>query len=170
MRVIPQAMAMFGERPRGGNRGGKDRFNWDDVKNDVHRENYLGASLHGQIGRWTTTARGSDLTWWSEGAFEAAGRVPDAPGVCSTPCPRFVVLTGRPLCAGRSQLNRVDKAKADEAMKKELQMVKAAEEDEMRKAMCAHFSFVLSVLPLAHLRNVPRARALFSDWNCRTGA
>lgn len=31
------------------------------------RENYLGHSLHGQIGRWTTTARGSDLTWWSEG-------------------------------------------------------------------------------------------------------
>ena len=30
-------------------------------------ENYLGHSLHGQIGRWTTTARGSDLTWWSEG-------------------------------------------------------------------------------------------------------
>jgi len=58
---------MMGEKQRGGNRGGKDRFNWDDVKNDVHRENYLGASLHGQIGRWTTTARGSDLTWWSEG-------------------------------------------------------------------------------------------------------
>ena len=85
---------MFGDKPRGGSRGGKDRFNWDDVKNDEHRcasaepppaaaaalrarghglsarprrENYLGHSLHGQIGRWTTTARGSDLTWWSEG-------------------------------------------------------------------------------------------------------
>ena len=66
------------------------------------RENYLGHSLHGQIGRWTTTARGSDLTWWSE---------------------------------GRSQLNR---SEADEAKaKQEKQMVKEAEEDAMREAMCA---------------------------------
>eukprot|EP01046_Picozoa_sp_COSAG06_P081400 COSAG06_NODE_28561_length_572_cov_0.765328_2_plen_41_part_01 len=28
---------MFGDKPRGGSRGGKDRFNWDDVKNDEHR-------------------------------------------------------------------------------------------------------------------------------------
>ena len=68
----------------------------------MRRENYLGHSLHGQIGRWTTTARGSDLTWWSE---------------------------------GRSQLNR---SEADEAKaKQEKQMVKEAEEDAMREAMCA---------------------------------
>ena len=68
----------------------------------LRRENYLGHSLHGQIGRWTTTARGSDLTWWSE---------------------------------GRSQLNR---SEADEAKaKQEKQMVKEAEEDAMREAMCA---------------------------------
>ena len=27
---------------RGGVRGGKDQFNWDDVKEDKDRENYLG--------------------------------------------------------------------------------------------------------------------------------
>ena len=27
---------------RGGTRGGKDQFNWDDVKSDKERENYLG--------------------------------------------------------------------------------------------------------------------------------
>lgn len=80
---------MYSGPARGGTRGGKDKFNWDDVKNDQYRygrclcilpepandplttlqrrENYLGHSLHGQIGRWTTTARGRDLTWWSEG-------------------------------------------------------------------------------------------------------
>ena len=30
---------------RGGTRGGKDQFKWDDVKLDKHRENYLGHSL-----------------------------------------------------------------------------------------------------------------------------
>ena len=33
---------------RGGTRGGKDQFKWDDVKLDKHRENYLGHSL--QVG------------------------------------------------------------------------------------------------------------------------
>lgn len=28
--------------PRGGTRGGKDQFEWEDVKVDKHRENYLG--------------------------------------------------------------------------------------------------------------------------------
>lgn len=30
---------------RGGVRGGKDQFNWDDVKGDKERENYLGMLL-----------------------------------------------------------------------------------------------------------------------------
>jgi hypothetical protein len=155
------SMAGMGEPIRGGNRGGHDRFNWDDVKNDkfrwalarslslsvslslllslslscslsvgllpargglrerprahiptlahanlpvahptLLRENYLGHSLHGQIGRWTTTARGSDLTWWSE---------------------------------GRSQLNR---SEAEEVQRKaEMKLVKEQEEDAMREAM-----------------------------------
>lgn len=34
--------AMAYEPSRGGVRGGKDQFDWDDVKVDKHRENYLG--------------------------------------------------------------------------------------------------------------------------------
>lgn len=33
---------MFGSSRAGGVRGGQDQFNWDDVKGDKHRENYLG--------------------------------------------------------------------------------------------------------------------------------
>lgn len=35
---------MFGSSRSGGVRGGQDQFNWDDVKVDKHRENYLGKS------------------------------------------------------------------------------------------------------------------------------
>jgi|TARA_B100000524_G_scaffold46783_2_gene22235 hypothetical protein len=38
--------------PRGGTRGGKDQFKWDDVKQDKDRECYLGHSLHASVGRW----------------------------------------------------------------------------------------------------------------------
>lgn len=33
---------MFGSSRSGGVRGGQDQFNWDEVKVDKHRENYLG--------------------------------------------------------------------------------------------------------------------------------
>ena len=35
---------------RGGVRGGKDQFDWEDVKADKYRENYLGHSLRAPIG------------------------------------------------------------------------------------------------------------------------
>lgn len=34
------------EPTRGGVRGGKDQFDWDDVKVDKYRENYLGEGVH----------------------------------------------------------------------------------------------------------------------------
>ncbi|GMP68320.1 hypothetical protein CsSME_00027967 [Camellia sinensis var. sinensis] len=37
---------------RGGVRGGRDQFTWDDVKVDKHRENYLGHSIKAPVGRW----------------------------------------------------------------------------------------------------------------------
>ncbi|KAL6535526.1 hypothetical protein OROMI_026900 [Orobanche minor] len=37
---------------RGGVRGGRDQFSWDDVKVDKHRENFLGHSVKVPVGRW----------------------------------------------------------------------------------------------------------------------
>lgn len=37
---------------RGGTRGGKDQFNWEDVKEDKQAQNYLGHSVKAPVGRW----------------------------------------------------------------------------------------------------------------------
>lgn len=52
---------MFGSSRAGGVRGGQDQFNWDDVKVDKHRENYLGERVSGAAANLRARVRGGEL-------------------------------------------------------------------------------------------------------------
>ncbi|WBW72573.1 hmmtag2 [Schizosaccharomyces osmophilus] len=59
---------------RGGTRGGQGEFQWDQVKGDKQKGNYLGQSIYAASGRW---AQGRDLEWWSKGRTTQAESDPN---------------------------------------------------------------------------------------------
>eukprot|EP00884_Botryococcus_braunii_P013938 jgi/Botrbrau1/22545/Bobra.114_2s0068.1 len=55
-------MSLYNGPPRGGTRGGKDQFSWENVKADKDREFYLGHSVKALTGRWQ---KGKDVYWYT---------------------------------------------------------------------------------------------------------
>jgi len=61
-------MSIFaGTGQRGGVRGGKDHFNWDDVRGDKYKDYYLGQSLKLRT------------NWWLEGKMQVGTSAPITP-------------------------------------------------------------------------------------------
>ncbi|XP_034703179.1 multiple myeloma tumor-associated protein 2 homolog [Vitis riparia] len=105
---------------RGGVRGGRDQFKWDDVKVDKHRENYLGHSIKAPVGRWQ---KGKDLHWYSrdkksessdmEAAKEEIKRIKEQEEQAMREA-----LGLAPKRANRPQGNRLDKHEFSELVKR----------------------------------------------------
>ncbi|KAK9126366.1 hypothetical protein Scep_015212 [Stephania cephalantha] len=104
---------------RGGVRGGRDQFKWDDVKVDKHRENYLGHSIMAPVGRWQ---KGKDLHWYgrdkkSQSDMDAAKAEIQKIKEEEEQAMREA-LGLAPKRASRPQGNRLDKHEYEELVKK----------------------------------------------------
>lgn len=105
---------------RGGVRGGRDQFSWDDVKVDKHRENYIGHSLKAPVGRWQ---KGKDLHWYSRdkkgGGSDADALKEEIRRVKEEEEQAMREALGlAPKRASRPQGNRLDKHELNELVKR----------------------------------------------------
>ena len=71
-------MTVYNGPARGGSRGGKDMFDWENVKEDNQRENYLGHAVKAPVGRWQKSPNSTQPT----------------PSHTRPPCPLLAPLDG----------------------------------------------------------------------------
>jgi len=74
---------------RGGTRGGRDQFSWDNVKSDADREHYLGHSVKASVGRWQ---KGKDLFWYTR---ESGANDTDAPTSAKDAAREFAAIKAK---------------------------------------------------------------------------
>lgn len=129
-------MSLYNGPPRGGARGGKDQFNWENVKSDKDREFYLGHSVKALAGRWQ---KGVRVRRAGGGGGQGAGRRRRAPAGADVP----VVLYARAgpsnhepgaalaSCAGKDVYWYTREKQAEVTLEDELKAVKQREEEIM---------------------------------------
>uniref|UniRef100_A0A3Q7IPS1 Multiple myeloma tumor-associated protein 2-like N-terminal domain-containing protein n=1 Tax=Solanum lycopersicum TaxID=4081 RepID=A0A3Q7IPS1_SOLLC len=109
---------------RGGVRGGRDQFSWDDVKVDKHRENYIGHSIKAAVGRWQKV----DEKHIASSVFRKAHA-----NSALVVCVHCKLKNGKDLHWYTRDKKSQDKDM--EAAKEEIRRIKEEEEQSMREAL-----------------------------------